>query len=166
MMKIAADIKCTFSSAITELKADILSLSEKLEGVENAGAKRDKAITRLERVADSHSAHLIEMNRQLEDLDNKGRRHNIRVRGIPESIEQGNIPSALQFVFNELLEHQTDTQIEFERAHRALRARPADAALPRDIICCLPNLKLKEEIMAKARHNEHITFNDTEITIF
>lgn len=119
MMKIAVDIKSTFWSAITELKADILSLCEKLEGVENAGVNRDKAITRLERVTDSHSAHLIEMNRQLENLDNRGRRHNIRVRGIPKSVEQGNIPSALQYIFNELLKHQTDTQIEFERAHRA-----------------------------------------------
>lgn len=70
----------------------------------------------------THSAHLIEMNRQLEDLDNRGRRHNIRVRGIPESVEPGNIVSALQYVFNELLEHQTDTHIDFDRAHRALRA--------------------------------------------
>lgn len=94
MMKKAADIKGTFSSAITELKADMLSISEKLEGVEAEGARWDKAITRLENVTDSHLAHLIEMNRQLEDLDNSGRRHNIRVRGIPESVEQGNISSA------------------------------------------------------------------------
>lgn len=32
MKKIAADIKGTFSAAITNLKADILSISEKLEG--------------------------------------------------------------------------------------------------------------------------------------
>lgn len=88
------------------------------------------------------------------------------MRGIPESVEPGNILSALQYVFNELLERQTDTQIDFERTHRALRARPADTAPPRDIICCLPNFKLKEETMAKARCNDRITFNDTEISIF
>lgn len=88
------------------------------------------------------------------------------MRGITESVESGIIPSALQYVFNELLECQTDTQIDFERAHRALTARPADTDPPRDIICCLPNFKLKEEIMTKARRNDHIKFNDTEISIF
>lgn len=37
MMKIAAEIKHTFSSATMELKADILSLSEKFEGAEKLG---------------------------------------------------------------------------------------------------------------------------------
>lgn len=104
MMKIAADIKCTFLSAITELKVDILSLSEKLEGVEKAGSRWDRATS-----YQPHLAHLIEMNRQLEDLDNRGRRHNIRVRGIPETVEQSSISSVLQSVFNNLLECQTDT---------------------------------------------------------
>lgn len=85
------------------------------------------------------------------------------MRGVPESVEPGNITSALQYVLNDLLERQTDTPIDFDRAHRALRARPADSAPPRDIICCIPNFKLKEDIMAKARRNEHITFNDTDI---
>lgn len=53
MIKIAADIKGTLSSAITELKADVLSLFEKLEGVEKAGSRRDKAITHLDEVTDS-----------------------------------------------------------------------------------------------------------------
>lgn len=88
------------------------------------------------------------------------------MRGVPKSVEPGNITSALQYVFNELLERQTDIPIEFDRAHRALRARPADTAPPRDIICCIPNFKLKEDIMAKARCNDHITFNDTEISIY
>lgn len=57
-------------------------------------------------------------------------------------------------------------QIEFERTHRALWARPADLAPPRNIVCCLPNFKLKEEIMAKAHQNELITFNGNTINNF
>lgn len=53
MKKIAADIKGTLFSAITELKADVLSLPEKMEGVEMAGLRRDKAIPRLDKITDS-----------------------------------------------------------------------------------------------------------------
>lgn len=65
MMKIAADTKNTFSSAITELKADILALSEKMSRSEKAGNRHDRAITLLEKVTESHSAHQIEMNHHL-----------------------------------------------------------------------------------------------------
>lgn len=63
------------------------------------------------------------MNRHLEDLDNHGHRCNIRVRGIPETVDSDQMIPALQKVFNSLLERQEYTAIDFVRAHRALRAR-------------------------------------------
>lgn len=113
MTKIAADIKNTLSSAITDLRADFLALSDRLSHTERAEAKRDRAVERLTTTVTSHATHLILMNRHLEDLDNRGRRQIIRVRGIPEKIEPAQIKSALQEVFNELLDRPKDTDIEF-----------------------------------------------------
>ena len=166
MSVIAADIKATFSAAITDLKSNILVLSDKMETAEAKGKHRDKALHRLEKVADTHAAHFIEMSRHLEDLDNRGRRCNVRVRGIPESVENDQIIPALQRVFNSLLERQEDTAIEFVRAHRALRPRGPDDAPPRDVVCCLQNFQLKEDIMRKARRNDHIVFNGANIMLY
>lgn len=69
-------------------------------------------------------------------------------------------------VFNSLLERQEDSDIEFVRAHRALRARGPDTAPPRDIICRLQNYPLKEDIMRKARRNEHNVFNGANIMFY
>lgn len=44
MTNIAADIKSTFSAAITDLKANILVLTEQLSLAEQADRYRDKAI--------------------------------------------------------------------------------------------------------------------------
>lgn len=114
MSGLAADIESTFSAAITDLKSNLLVLTEKLAAVETNGKHRDKRLNRLENAALSHSSHLIEINRHLEDLDNRGRRSNIRVRGIPESVDTAQIIPALQRVFNSLLERQEDTAIEFD----------------------------------------------------
>ncbi|XP_040195108.1 vomeronasal type-2 receptor 26-like [Rana temporaria] len=158
MSVIAADIKATFSAAITDLKSNLLVLSDKMEAVEVKGKQRDRAIRRLEKVVDTHASHFIEINHHLEDLDNRGRRCNIRVMGIPESVESDQIVPALQRVFNSLLERQEDTVIDFVRAHRALRARGPDDAPPRDIICCLQSFPLKEDIMRKARGKQAYRF--------
>lgn len=154
MTKIAADIKNTFSSAITDLKADLLALSDHLSHTERVEAKRDRAVERLASTVSSNATLLILINRHLEDLDNRGQRQNIRVRGIPEKIEPNQIKQALQAVFNDLLEHLRNTDIDFVRAHRALNPRPIDTAPPRDIICCLHSFSLKEEILNKARKND------------
>lgn len=162
----AADINSTFSAAITDLKSNLLVLTEKMASAEAAGKQREKSICRLEKVTSSHSNHFIEMNRHLEDLDNRGRRSNIRVRGIPETVDNDQITPAFQRVFNSLLERPEDTAIEFVRAHRALRARGPDNMPPRDIICCLQSFALKEDIMQKARSNDQIVFNSEVIMLF
>lgn len=143
----------------TDLKSNLLVLTEKLAAVGTTGKHRDRILHRLENVVISHFSHLIEINRHLEDLDNRGRRNNIRVKGIPESVDTAQIIPALQRVFNSLLERQEDIEIEFVRAHRALRAKCPDTAPPRDIICCLQSSQLKEAIMNKARRNDSIVFN-------
>lgn len=54
MSGFAADIKFTFSVAITDLKASLLVLQEKMATVEATVKDRDKAIQRLEKVAVTH----------------------------------------------------------------------------------------------------------------
>lgn len=88
--------------------------------------------SRLDKVSVSHAQRFIDMNKHLEDLDNRGRRNNIRVRVIPESVDTDQIVPALQRVFNNLLDRQEDMEIEFVWAHRALRPRGPDTAPPRD----------------------------------
>lgn len=84
--EIAADIKKLVTSAITDLKTEIKNMSEQLTSQERASKKRDKAINRLELISEKHSNHRISINRHLEDVDNRGRKNNVRVRGMPENI--------------------------------------------------------------------------------
>ncbi|XP_073482001.1 vomeronasal type-2 receptor 26-like [Aquarana catesbeiana] len=109
----AADIKSTFSAAITDLKSNLLVLTEKMASAEAYGKQRETAICKLEKINSSHSNHFIEINRHLEDLDNRGRRSNIWVRVIPETVDKDQIIPALQRVFNSLLERPEDTAIKF-----------------------------------------------------
>lgn len=86
MTTIATDAKNTFFLTMTDLKADLLALTIKIATTEKADSKRDRAITCLESATASHSAHLIAINRHLEDLDNRDRRSNVRVRGVPSTL--------------------------------------------------------------------------------
>lgn len=102
----------------------------------------------------------------MEDPDNRGRRHNIRVRGVPEVIEPAAIPQAICSIFNDLLGRSADSPFKMQRAHRALRPPPRDSGPLRDVICCIVNFPLKEEILRKARDRGCIMYNDTELKLF
>ncbi|CAH2300777.1 Hypothetical predicted protein, partial [Pelobates cultripes] len=57
-------------------------------------------------------------------------------------------------------------RIGLVRAHHALRATPAPGDQPRDIICCLDNFNLKEEILRNARRIGHIRLDDQVVTVY
>lgn len=50
-----------------------------------------------------------------------------------------------------------------ERIHRALRPKERITDPPRDVICCIVDLKTKEDILRKARIRTQLVFDGTNI---
>lgn len=96
------------------------------------------------------------MHRHLEDHDNRGRRHNIRIRGLTETVEPSNIQQCIQAIFNGLLECM----------YKALHPRGRDSDPPRNVICCLVSFPSKEDILKKARERRQVLNEGAEIKLF
>lgn len=109
---------------------------------------------------------LREIQRHVEDLDNRGRRHNLRIRGMPEAITAEHLSLAITSLFNDLLNRPPETQISMERINRALRPKGRETDPPRDIICCIVDYRLKEEILRQARSRQQLQHEGTTIQIF
>lgn len=106
--------------------------------LEDTATMHETSIQQLQTSSLTQSVQLRDLHRHLEDLDNQGRRHNLRVSGLTE-------------IFNDLLGRPPETPIEYERLHIALKPRSRDIDPPRDVIDCLVNFKLKEDILRRAR---------------
>lgn len=163
---IAADIKDTLTAAIADLRLDIHALTDRVVDVEHVTAQHDLVLRKATRKIDSHTLQLREIQRHVEDLENRTRRHNLRLRGLPETIDSDNLSSEVSSLFNGLLGKPPQTPIAMERIHRALRPRGRDSDPPRDIICCIVDFKLKEEILRQARLRQQLLHAGTPIQIF
>ena len=130
LQSVALDIKHTLTAAISDLKTDLQAMGNRLKDVEEDTHLQAAAIRQVQKTYDMHLPHMFELHRHVEDLDNRGRRHNIRVRGLPEGIDQASMPLAVCAIFNDLLERPADAPIEMERIHRALRPPPRDSEPP------------------------------------
>lgn len=164
--KFAADIKSTVMGAIADLRSDFQTVTRRISDVEETTQHHAAAIRQVQGTYDAQLTHLLDLHRHIEDLDNRGRRHNIRVRGVPENNDPGLLQQTVSNIFNELIDRPADSPIEMERIHRALRPQPRDNEPPRDVICCIVNFPLKEEILRKAREKGWIIHNGTEIKLF
>uniref|UniRef100_A0A8C5QH07 Uncharacterized protein n=1 Tax=Leptobrachium leishanense TaxID=445787 RepID=A0A8C5QH07_9ANUR len=164
------DLATSTAGLQTSLLAEIRGLRDDLNGLQDRIAQVEVSQARQQKISATHDTALATQHdavqalaRHVEDLENRGRRNN-RVRGLPESENSpADLRHALSRLFNELLDRDPLTDIEFERCHRALRPRGPP---PRDVICCLLRHMVKEDIMAAARGSRSIVFADASVSLF
>lgn len=145
-----ADIKDTLSAAISDLRLDIHAIAHRVHEVERITAQHDTVLRQVTHKVDAHTLQLRDLQGNMEDLDNRGRSHNLHVCGLPESVETEQLTATVTGLFN-LLDKPAQTAVEMEWIHLALRPKGRETDPPRNVVCCLIDYKLKEEILKKAQ---------------
>lgn len=152
---IASDIKDTLAAAIADLKLNIQSMGIRMDKMEELTERHEADIQFQKRANVTLNTQLQDMQRHMEDLDNRGCRHNLL-----------SLTQTTRALFNDLLGRPPEAGIEFERIHRALRARGRETDPPRDVICCLISFRIKEDILRRARERGEILLQGHTVKFF
>ncbi|CAH2284447.1 Hypothetical predicted protein [Pelobates cultripes] len=163
--EIKAYTKAELNRQIQSLKADLEALSH----------RTDHAEAKLTKLADTTSSHsqditylhgkLAALEEEIEDLNNRSRRNNIRVRGLPETVTNDQLQASLTDLFNTLLPEATQHDLAMDRAHRALRPLALNPDTPRDVIVRMHRFPIKEQLVRQARQNPP-TFQQQTIALY
>ncbi|CAH2273320.1 Hypothetical predicted protein [Pelobates cultripes] len=146
--EMVAELRAVIREEIAAVRADLTSLEHRVDALDTECLQNSHRQQAAELATTRQGTLLLDLRRQVEDLDNRGRRNNIRIRGLPEA--EGELPhELLTGLFSHLLGEAAPEDFGIERAHRALRA-PRRDGLPRDLICALASFPLKEELMKAA----------------
>lgn len=100
---------------------------------------------------------------RLEDQENRDRRSNLRIRGIPESIVD--LQATMIALFQELQPGIPVERLEMDRVHRALAPRKTNGP-PRDIIAKFHFFRTKEQLLSAARGNSNLNFQGHQYQLF
>lgn len=166
------DIASHIKDELTELKEDIDKKLAKI--TTEMGEQNDKieaALTRTEEVemwsteANCALQKLLKEQKRLtdkvEDLELRSRRNNLRIYGIKENTETDSIIHFMDKWLREEFSIQTDLQIQ--RAHRALAPQPKPGQPPRSIILNFQQFSVKEMILKKAWEKKTIELGGNRI---
>ncbi|CAH2249108.1 Hypothetical predicted protein [Pelobates cultripes] len=151
---------------VAQLRADVASVEARMAvaEIETRALRTDLELTNT--TAAKQDADIAYLTTWVDDLDNCGRRMNLRIRGVREGGHSEHIPGTLRQIFTQVLGGQHVPRIGLIRAHRVPRPIPAHEEQPRDIICCLENYHLKEEILRTAKRMEAICMEGQTVSIY
>lgn len=101
-----------------------------------------------------------------EDMQNRERRQNLRIRGVSEKVSDNNIRSLLLGLFNSLAPDIADIDWRMDRAHRSLAPKLLVGARPHDFMVRFHYYESKEALTLAARNRSHIDYKGDRIQIF
>ncbi|KAJ1096219.1 hypothetical protein NDU88_001362 [Pleurodeles waltl] len=107
--------------AMVALTAETSSMRLEVAGFQSQISGLDQRVTTVEAQSASWAnkdQELLHLCSRLTDLEDRSRRNNIRLLGIPEGTEGADIPSYLRDMLPKLTNITFDPPLEFQRAHR------------------------------------------------
>uniref|UniRef100_A0A3B4EYR5 L1 transposable element RRM domain-containing protein n=1 Tax=Pundamilia nyererei TaxID=303518 RepID=A0A3B4EYR5_9CICH len=149
-----------------EIKDAIGVFSERLTSAETRISKVEDDVSFLVSKETSLHKKIQELQLKVDDLENRSRRSNLRLVGLPENTEQGELTIFLQtFLIDVFGRDALPSPPIIERAHR-LQGRNTPNGPPRVIIMKFLNYQDKMRVMRAARLKGKITYNGHHIMFF
>lgn len=161
------EILAELKSSISAVKTSLLEQEQKLKDVEESLTDVDGRVTSLESTCSALLKDNERMRFKLEDLENRSRRNNVRVIGIPEGTE-GNHPSAfIEALLLEVFGEQSFTRKpQVDRAHRSLAPPPKPNQAPRPFIVRMHHYQMRELILRLAWEKGQVFYKGSRIHFF
>lgn len=105
---------------------------------------------------------------RLEDQENRSRRKNLRIRGLPEMQGEGeNLQEKVDQIFGGLIDPtENNKRIKLDRVHRIRKPAEISREAPRDVIVRFHNYQDKEKIRARLKNNQPVKYGESNLQVF
>ncbi|XP_072358410.1 uncharacterized protein [Scyliorhinus torazame] len=153
--------------AVAKTSAEVREQGEKMKEVEEAVSQHIDQLTSM----GDELRRVVEVNRglraKLEDLENRSRRHNLRIVGFPEGTEGPRPTEYFAKTLAELMgEGENPSRYELDRAHRSLRPKAKVNEPPRAVIICFHKYCMKEKVLSWAKEKRKVQWDAAGVRIY
>lgn len=84
---------------IQEIKAELHALSDRVDSGEGSISSLTQRVSASERSQESQAATAVDLQLHLEDLEDRSRRNNLRLRGLPEATGAEDLEATVVAIF-------------------------------------------------------------------
>ncbi|KAK7925845.1 hypothetical protein WMY93_008155 [Mugilogobius chulae] len=154
--ELLAEIKDTYAkyeARLVTVQATVDDHAERLDHLERSANATTTEIAEIQATLADVAADNARLKARLLDLEGRNRRNNVRIVGLPESIEDAS-PTAF---FSQLL----------VEGHRSLAAKPRPTERPRHVLICFHRFQTRELVVRAARRlRGKLNYKGSPIHIF
>lgn len=101
------------------VQENVAKMADKLSKLEAEVASMGEKVEKMDDASKDQQSQIMGLAFKMMDLENRGRRNNIRLRGVPESIRGDTLWETVTSILNAYLDRPAQEKIELDRVHRA-----------------------------------------------
>lgn len=149
---------------VQEVRGELGVMSKRLTAGWSSVTDLEKRVTALEHLQDAHIDDAMMLQMHMEEMEDRSRRNNLRLRGLPEATGPKDLADTATAIFRGLPGDPLPLGLDNYRIHRALGPRSQDPNRPRDVKCRL-HYSHKESIARKAWEAGVVDFDGAAVKI-
>lgn len=157
------DFRKENSRQLDDIKDELNKTNQRIGEAEGRTDEVETRLQAVEQVMRNMLKVQVQHEDKLADQEGRSRRENIRVYNVPENEEGSSMITFVEKLLREKLDFPPTTDLQIERAHRALAPKPTAPAKPRSIVIKFHRYKTKEEVLRKAWEKREILLNNQRI---
>ena len=156
----------TLKEEMEEVRAKVVVGEQKICVLESQQIAVDCRLVALEERVGKQQQQLVRLQLKAEEADNRSRRNNVRIRGIPESFEGPAPREAVLSILNKILKNSPESPLELDRVHKVPTYWSPEQNSPRDVLCRIHFFRIKEEILREAWKEGTVSWEGASIQLF
>lgn len=177
LMDVLKTIKVNHSDLmgkVAELKLDITIMRQDMHKIRDRVSETERRISDLEDTVNpllpavkTHGTKIKSLEDKADDLENRLRRNNLRLVGLPERVEGSDPVSFLECWFMQEFGRDCLSQcFVLERAHRVPGRPFPEGSPPRTMVIRLLNYRDRDSILRAARQKGSLKINNATVSLF
>lgn len=152
--------------AIKSIQSDLVAQSKRIGETEERISQTEEDVTALQHKVKQLEGVTSFLRNKVQDLEDRGRRSNLRLVGLPEKAEGSDTCAFLENWLPNLLTGTFDCAPVIERAHRIGQINPNRPTASRPIVMKFLNYKDKEKSLRAARRLKELRYEGQRVSLF
>lgn len=152
-------LRAQLAAELRDVRRDVDELGERVATMEEHNVDREESLHQLQQELLRLREQNLDLQTHAEDLENRSRRNNIRIRAVPWKAEGEDLREYVGSLFQQILGEEETSVVQMDRVHRVGLPRGKNAPPP-DILVCIHDFQIKERILRRARDQQPLLFRD------
>lgn len=156
LLSLQSSLTTSFTSVLTKFSTELKHVDDRVHYIEN---KMEECTVTVNDLVDAYNEQRDDtmwIRSKLADLEDRSRRNNLKIRGIPETIPPAELRTYATKLFSIIAPELSPIELTIDRIHRIPKPRHLDDSIPRDVLMRVHFFQTKEQILSTSRSMPHL----------